>query len=162
MQPSERITFASVPEIQTTCDSHDTKGLSITTHLDSSVLWRPSLHAVPLKMSGRKYLHFLIRLDIQTSRRFYQRVKHKQRQRANFYCHLIPWNRLELCTTVSIKPLIKNRRSFFRFRHCTEASWLAVATVLNKYPYPLTSVDYISKFIDGEDINEQTRIKSLK
>lgn len=65
MQPSERITFVSVPEIQTTCDSHDTKGLSITTHLDSSVLWRPPLHAVPLKMSGRKYLHFLIRLDIQ-------------------------------------------------------------------------------------------------
>lgn len=124
MQPSERITFASVPEIQTTCDSHDTKGLSITTHLDSSVLWRPSLHAVPLRMSGRKYLHFLIRLDIQTSRRFYLRVTHKQRQRANFYCHLIPWNRLELCTTVSIKPLIKNRRAFSRFM-CCQLSQLA-------------------------------------
>lgn len=84
MQPSERITFVSVRDIQTTCDSHNTKGLSITTHLDSSVLWRPSLHAVPLKMSGRKYLHFLIRLDIQTSRHFYLWVKHKQRQRANF------------------------------------------------------------------------------
>lgn len=71
MQPSERITFASVPEIQRTCDSHDAKGLSITTHLDSSVLWRLSLHAVLLETSARKYLHFLIRLDIQTSRRFY-------------------------------------------------------------------------------------------
>lgn len=149
MQPSERITFASVPEIQTTCDSHDTKGLSITTHLDSSVLWRPSLHAVPLKMSGRKYLHFLIRLDIQTSRRFYQRVTHKQRQRANFYCHLIPWNRLELCTTVSIKPLIKNRSSILDSDTADGASWPTVATVLNKYPNPLTAVDYIGKFIDG-------------
>lgn len=110
MQPSERITFVSVPDIQTTCDSHDTKGLSITTHLDSSVLWRPSLHAVPLKMSGRKYLHFLIRLDIHTSRHFYLWVTHKQRQGTNFYCHLIPRNRRELCTTVSIKPLLKNRR----------------------------------------------------
>lgn len=115
MQPSERITFASVPEIQTTCDSHDTKGLSITTHLDSSVLWRVSLHAAPLRVSGRKYLHFLIRLDIQTSRHFYVRVARKQRQRANFYCHLIPRNRLWLCTTVSIKPLIKNTSRVFRF-----------------------------------------------
>lgn len=149
MQPSERITLASVPEIQTTCDSHDTKGLSITTHLDSSVLWRLSPHAVPLKMSSRKYLHFLIRLDIQTSRRFYLRVTHKQRQRANFYCHLIPWNRLELCTTVSIKPLIKNRSTFLdSYTTSYRATWINVATVLNKYPYPLTSADYISKFLD--------------
>lgn len=142
MQPSERITFASVPEIQTTCDSHDTKGLSITTHLDSSVLWRPSLHAVPLKMSGRKYLHFLFQLAIQTFRHFYLRVTHKQRQRANFYCHLIPWNRLELCTTVSIKPLIKNRSCFLGLCTAYWASRLHVATVLNTYPYP------ISKFLD--------------
>lgn len=86
MQPSERITFASVAETQTTCDSRDTKGLSITTHLDSNVLWRPSLHAVPLKMSGRKYLQFLIRLDIQTSRPFNLLVTYKQSQRVHFYC----------------------------------------------------------------------------
>lgn len=81
MQPSERITFASVPDSQSTCDSRGAKGLSITTHSDSRVLQRLSLHAVPLQMSGRKYLHFLIRLDIQTSRRFYQWITHKQRQR---------------------------------------------------------------------------------
>lgn len=58
MKPSERIVFDSVPQIQRSFDSRDAKGLSITTHLDSSVLWRPAPHAVPLKMSGRKYLHF--------------------------------------------------------------------------------------------------------
>lgn len=35
---------------------------------------------------------FPVRLDIPTSRRFHPRVTHKQRQRTNFYCHLIPWN----------------------------------------------------------------------
>lgn len=69
-------------------DSHDAKGLSITTHLDSSALWRPRLHAVPLKTSGRKYLHFPIRLDIQTSRRFYQRGNTNKGREQIFYCHL--------------------------------------------------------------------------
>lgn len=108
MQPSERITFARVAETQTTCDSHDTKGLSITTHLDSRVLWRPSLHAAPLKMSAGKYLQFLIRLDIQTSRHFYLRVTHKQRRRTNFL--LLSHPREQTREAVSIKPLIKKKK----------------------------------------------------
>lgn len=58
MQPSERITFAGVPEIQTTCDSHDTKGLSITTHLDSSVLWRPLAACRPAQYVCEKIFTF--------------------------------------------------------------------------------------------------------
>lgn len=146
MQPSERITFASVPEIQRTWDPQDAKGLSITTHLDSSVLWRPSPHAVPLKMSGRKYLHSLIRLDIQTSRRFYQRETQTKTESTSSS----PPHPLKLTGAVynCSDPLIKNRSSCLDLYTADQACGLYVATLLNKYPYTLTSVDYISQSLD--------------